>query len=293
MASNKKGSSGGDQENRREDAREQVKAMDEPRNPAPTGKPVSARTAAGRPRLKASHASMPAGAEPGARSRAKTAAKRTVIDLSSDALDDILGSEPGQPARAKRTAAKKSDRAGASEGGAQTRKAPRKSAQTPALEAPAAAGLERRPRTPAADKKSAKRTPSTGREASSQARELALALAMEGAEKKAVGIEILDVSGKIDYADFLVIMTGRSDRHVEAIATGLEEAMKRKKIVPLSVEGRTQANWVLMDYGDVVVHVFQEETRRLYDIEGLWIDAGKLQVPADERAGKTPSPQPE
>lgn len=118
-----------------------------------------------------------------------------------------------------------------------------------------------------------------------------MALAMEGIEKKALGIEILDVSGKIDYADFLVVMTGRSDRHVQAIAAGLEEAMKRKKISPLSVEGREQANWVLMDYGDVVVHVFQEDTRRLYDIEGLWMDAGRLSVPA-EGADKPEKPTP-
>jgi ribosome-associated protein len=94
-----------------------------------------------------------------------------------------------------------------------------------------------------------------------------------------VGIEILDVTGKIDYADFLVIMTGRSDRHVQAIASGIEEAMRRKKNVALSIEGLQQATWVLMDFGDVVVHVFQEESRRLYDIEGLWIDARRVPVP--------------
>ena len=51
-------------------------------------------------------------------------------------------------------------------------------------------------------------------------------------------------------------------------------------MAPLSVEGREQATWVLMDFGDVVVHVFQEEARRLYDIEGLWIDAGRVPVPS-------------
>lgn len=117
------------------------------------------------------------------------------------------------------------------------------------------------------------------REASSYARELAVALAAEGIEKKAIGIEILDVTGKIDYADFLVIMTGRSDRHVQAIAMGLEEAMRKKKVAPLSMEGLTEATWVLIDFGDVVVHVFQEDARRVYDIEGLWIDAGRVPVP--------------
>jgi ribosome-associated protein len=118
-------------------------------------------------------------------------------------------------------------------------------------------------------------------EASRASRELALALAAAGLDKKAIGIEILDVTGKVDYADFLVVMTGRSDRHVHSIATGIEEAMRRRKLAPLSMEGLGAASWVLIDFADVVVHVFQEEARALYDIEGLWIDAGRVPVPAE------------
>ncbi len=141
-------------------------------------------------------------------------------------------------------------------------------------------------------KRAGKRATPPAQEASSQTRELAVALAAEGIEKKAVGIEILDVTGKIDYADFLVIMTGRSDRHVQAIATGIEEAMRRKKIVAMSLEGVQQATWVLMDFGDVVVHVFQEDARRLYDIEGLWIDARRVPVPGGaEPSGLEAPPQ--
>ena len=124
-------------------------------------------------------------------------------------------------------------------------------------------------------------------EPSTAAKELAIALAAEAIEKKAIGIEILDVTGKVDYADFLVVMTGRSDRHVHAIATGIEEAMRKRKFSPLSIEGLSGATWVLIDFGDVVVHVFQEEARLLYDIEGLWIDAGRVPVPKDPAA---PSP---
>ena len=121
---------------------------------------------------------------------------------------------------------------------------------------------------------------------SNAARELALALAAAAIEKKALGIEILDVTGKVDYADFLVVMTGRGGRHVHAIATGIEEEMRKRKSVPLSVEGLAGATWVLIDFGDVVVHVFQEEARALYDIEGLWIDAGRIPVPdADKVEG--------
>jgi ribosome-associated protein len=119
--------------------------------------------------------------------------------------------------------------------------------------------------------------------ASEKSQKLAIAIAAAGLDKKAVGVEVIDVSGRVDYADFLVIMTGTSDRHVHAIAMGIEEALKRQKISPLSVEGLSTASWVLMDFDDIVVHVFQEETRRVYDIEGLWVDAGRLRV-AEERA---------
>lgn len=118
-------------------------------------------------------------------------------------------------------------------------------------------------------------------EPSSKAREIAIAIAAEGIDKKALGIEILDVTGRVDYADFLVVMTGRSDRHVHAIATGLEEAMRKRKVAALSIEGLASATWVLIDFGDVVVHVFQEEARALYDIEGLWIEASRVPVPAE------------
>ncbi len=119
---------------------------------------------------------------------------------------------------------------------------------------------------------------------SDKAQQLAVSIAIAGLDKKALAIEILDVTGKVDYADFLVVMTGRSDRHVHSIATGIEEALSRKnKVKPLSVEGLSTATWVLLDFGDVVVHVFQEDSRRMYDIEGLWIDAGRVALPEDQQ----------
>jgi ribosome-associated protein len=115
--------------------------------------------------------------------------------------------------------------------------------------------------------------------ATDAARERATAIAVAAIDKKAVGLEILDVAGKVDYADFLVIMTGRSDRHAQALAQGIEEALKKKGVRPMSVEGLSHGSWVLMDFGDVVVHVFRDETRQLYDLEGLWLDARRLPVP--------------
>ncbi|MDI1445221.1 ribosome silencing factor [Polyangium sp. 6x1] len=127
-------------------------------------------------------------------------------------------------------------------------------------------------------------------ETASPARELAVAMAVAGLDKKALGVEILDVRGRVDYADFLVLMTGRSDRHVGSIAQGIEEELGKKKIAPISVEGMSAATWVLLDYGDVVVHVFQEDARQLYDIEGLWMDASRVAVPEGE-PGARPGPQ--
>lgn len=127
-------------------------------------------------------------------------------------------------------------------------------------------------------------------ETPSAARELAVSIASAGLDKKAVGVEILDVRGRVDYADFLVIMTGRSDRHVASIAQGIEEELGKKKIVPISTEGLPAASWVLLDYADVVVHVFQEDARQLYDIEGLWMDASRVSVPNAEGEGAKQQP---
>lgn len=116
--------------------------------------------------------------------------------------------------------------------------------------------------------------------ATDEARELAVAIAIAALDKKAVGLEVLDVAGKVDYADFLVLMSGRSDRQVVALSQSIEETLRKKGRRALSVEGLPHANWVLMDFGDVVVHVFQDDARHLYDIEGLWVDARRIPVPA-------------
>jgi ribosome-associated protein len=117
--------------------------------------------------------------------------------------------------------------------------------------------------------------------ATDSARTTATAIALAALDKKAVGVEILDVAGKVDYADFLVIMTGRSDRHTQALAAGIEEALEKKGVRAVAVEGLPHGAWVLMDYGDVVVHVFQDDARQLYDLDGLWLDARRLSVPGE------------
>jgi ribosome-associated protein len=111
---------------------------------------------------------------------------------------------------------------------------------------------------------------------------MAIDIAAAGLEKKALGLEILDVAGRVDYADFLVLMSGRSDRQVASLAQGIEEALRLKGKRALSTEGLPHANWVVMDFGDVVVHVFQEHARSTYDLDGLWMDARRIPVPISQ-----------
>lgn len=120
--------------------------------------------------------------------------------------------------------------------------------------------------------------------ASDESRKLAVEVAIAAIEKKAVGLEVIDVAGRVDYADFLVIMSGRSPRQVAALAQSIEEALSRKGRRVLSVEGLPHATWVLMDYGDVVVHVLHEEARGAYNLDALWLDARRIPVPAPEEA---------
>jgi ribosome-associated protein len=115
-------------------------------------------------------------------------------------------------------------------------------------------------------------------EPSAEARKIALFCAQAGLEKKAVDVEIIDVTGKVDYADYLVLMTGQSDRHVTAIAEAVDELLSKNGTSAISIEGLPQAHWVLIDFVDVVVHVFEESTRSLYDLDGLWMDARRVPV---------------
>jgi len=113
------------------------------------------------------------------------------------------------------------------------------------------------------------------------ARKVSLAIAESALDRKALNVVILDVVGKVDYADYVVVMSGRSDRQVSAIAKNVSTDVKQKTGTRcLSLEGLPQASWVLMDFGDVIAHVFHEDTRGYYDLESLWIDAPR--VPLDD-----------
>jgi ribosome-associated protein len=107
---------------------------------------------------------------------------------------------------------------------------------------------------------------------------LALSIARIALDKQARGIEIIDVSDKVDYADYVMVCSGRSERQARAIAEEIEVELKKKGVMPLGVEGAQQGRWILLDSGSVVVHVLQEDARDYYDIEGLWLDAERLPV---------------
>jgi ribosome-associated protein len=95
---------------------------------------------------------------------------------------------------------------------------------------------------------------------------------------KALDVVVLDLQGLISFADSFIICSGRSHRQVSAIAEFVEQNLKAKGIKPLGIEGLREGHWVLMDYGDVVIHVFFEPIRIFYDLEGLWSDARRIEV---------------
>ena len=94
--------------------------------------------------------------------------------------------------------------------------------------------------------------------------------------KKAIDLVVLDVRGLTSVSDIFIICSGRSNRQVSAIAEYIQVNLKKYAIKPLSVEGKKEGHWVLLDYGHVIIHVFYEPVRAFYDLEGLWIDAKRI-----------------
>lgn len=106
-------------------------------------------------------------------------------------------------------------------------------------------------------------------------------LAFVGAalDRKAYDLVVLDTAGLTSVADYFVICSGRSDTQVQAIADAIEQAGDALGIRPLAVEGREQSRWMLLDYGDVVIHVFYTPVREFYDLERLWVRAPRVVLP--------------
>ena len=111
--------------------------------------------------------------------------------------------------------------------------------------------------------------------------QMAAAIAELASDRKALDIVQLDLRGMIGYADYFVICTGRTDRQTRAIHDAIHAGMKSQHaLLPARTEGRGEARWILIDYLDVVVHIFTPETREYYRLEQLWGEAPPLELSA-------------
>jgi ribosome-associated protein len=100
-------------------------------------------------------------------------------------------------------------------------------------------------------------------------------------KRKAKNLTILNLKELSSFADYFIICSGTSDRQVQSIAASIRENLKEYGIIPLGIEGESLGKWVLMDYEDVIVHVFYEPIREFYDIERLWPDVPRMEVGDD------------
>ncbi len=106
--------------------------------------------------------------------------------------------------------------------------------------------------------------------------EVAKLVSAAALDKKAEGLIVLDVSEISSFADYFVIMSGRSTRHVQGLAEAIDSKIRSKRTKDTNSEGLREGLWVLLDYNDVVVHIFYNEVRKFYDLEGLWHDAPRI-----------------
>ena len=106
---------------------------------------------------------------------------------------------------------------------------------------------------------------------------------MRAAEsKKATEIKVLDLTAVTSFADYFVICTGANQRQIQAISDEIGMQLKQHaRELPKSVEGYNQAEWVLADYGDLLIHIFSPRAREYYDLERLWRSAKTVEVPAE------------
>jgi ribosome-associated protein len=110
--------------------------------------------------------------------------------------------------------------------------------------------------------------------------ELAQICAGAALDTQAEELLILDVRGLSTFTDYFVIMNGKSTRHVQALAEAIEGKLRSKRVKVSNAEGLTEGVWVLLDFDDVIVHIFYHEQRKFYNLEGLWSDAKRVAAEA-------------
>jgi ribosome-associated protein len=112
------------------------------------------------------------------------------------------------------------------------------------------------------------------------AQERALKCAAFALDKKALDVKILEIKRISSIADYLVLASGRSDRQVQAIAESVKVGLKPFD-KPIDMEGVDQGRWVVIDYGDIIVHIFQEDVRKMYSLDELWGRAPQVEIPQE------------
>ena len=117
-----------------------------------------------------------------------------------------------------------------------------------------------------------------------ESKEMAMKIAKLLDERKAIDVQVIDIALKSSFADYFVMASGGSERQMAALVDNIEELLEPEGVFPKSVEGTRSSGWILMDYGTVILHVFQGETRQFYDLERLWKDGEQL--PLDEFLGQ-------
>lgn len=110
------------------------------------------------------------------------------------------------------------------------------------------------------------------------AKEKAVVSTRAVADRKALDMVVLDMREASSITDYFLICSGGSHRQVQGIADAIDEHLAQRGVAALGVEGYREARWILMDYGDVIVHVFAQETREFYDLERLWGNASKIDL---------------
>jgi len=114
-------------------------------------------------------------------------------------------------------------------------------------------------------------------------------------DKKAAGLVVLDLRGVASFTDYFLIASGANARQVQAVADEVVERLKRDGARALRVEGYRTAEWILLDYGDFIFHVFEDKARRFYDLERLWRDASRVELPpelaGEPAGGGQPAPE--
>jgi ribosome-associated protein len=124
----------------------------------------------------------------------------------------------------------------------------------------------------------------------SRSHEQAIFIAQAAKDKKAEDVLVLDVGDLTSLADFFIFGSGESERQVRGLASFIEKEMALRYHTHPVIEGKEAANWILLDYGDIIVHIFRSDVRQYYALEKMWADAPQISIPESEQS-LTPSRQ--